>query len=130
MEKWMTAAGLLLLSAAILAGCQKAPQEQVLPTKVTAPAAQTAPTETPPSEMPPCDTVPATQESEWEGELVAQADTLEQAQEIAGLYGIQLLHYEYGIAVYTTQEDPDAVIQRGMENGWPLLERNFPVTAF
>ncbi len=57
-------------------------------------------------------------------ELIALADTDEQAKEIATLYGIELKRHENGVAVYVTQEDPREVIKRGEENGWPTISLN------
>jgi len=57
-------------------------------------------------------------------ELMALASSEEEAQEIADLYGIELVHFESGVASYHTDEDPAAVIQRGIDNGWPLIAVN------
>lgn len=55
------------------------------------------------------------------GRLICAAETEEQAREIGELYGIELLDYQYGLALYFTEEDPNAVIKRGREQGWPEL---------
>lgn len=55
------------------------------------------------------------------GRLICTAETEEQAQEIAQLYGIELIAFRNGVAVFTTEEDPWKVIRRGMEAGWPEL---------
>lgn len=65
-----------------------------------------------------------------ENQLVGIVDTEEQAQEIAGQYGITLVSYEYGIAVYHTQEDPLEVISRGQESGYPALSLNYVQTIY
>lgn len=60
-----------------------------------------------------------------EDQLTALTDTEEQAQEIAEQYGITLVSYEMGVAVYHTEEDPLEVIARGQEKGYPALSPNF-----
>lgn len=57
-------------------------------------------------------------------ELIAAVISDEEAQEIAELYGIELIEVNYGIAVYHTEEDPKTVIQRGIDNGWPPVGQN------
>lgn len=59
------------------------------------------------------------------GQLMCLADSQEEAEKISGLYGIDLLSFTLGVAVFQTDEDLDAVIRRGIENGWPLLEKNY-----
>ena len=57
-------------------------------------------------------------------ELVALADTEEQAVEIASLYQIELLSFSNGVAVYATDQDPSALIALGQQNGYPVLSVN------
>ena len=57
-------------------------------------------------------------------ELMCVADTEQQAREIASLYGMELVDYREGFALFHTEEDPGAVKQRGIDNGWPELEIN------
>lgn len=57
-------------------------------------------------------------------ELFCAAESRTQAEEIAGLYGIELVAFDWGIATFHTEEDPLAVIERGRENGWILLDVN------
>ncbi len=57
-------------------------------------------------------------------ELLSLTETEEDARAIAELYGIELISFSYGVAVYHTEEAPDAVIARGKENGWPSLSLN------
>lgn len=57
-------------------------------------------------------------------ELWAMVSSGEEAMEIAELYDIELVLYEQGVATYHTEEDPKAVVQRGRENGWPLIAVN------
>ena len=56
--------------------------------------------------------------------LIATVATEEEAKEIADLYGITLVSFEYGVAVYQTEEDPTKVITRGQENDYPQLSLN------
>ena len=60
-----------------------------------------------------------------ENPLLANADTQKEAEEIAEQYGITLVSYENGIAVYQTEEDPYDVIARGQENGYHELSVNY-----
>lgn len=57
-------------------------------------------------------------------ELFCAADSREQAEEIASVYRITLVSYEWGIATFHTDEDPKSVIERGRENGWIELNLN------
>ena len=61
-------------------------------------------------------------------ELMGSAESREAAEAVAELYGIQLVGWGEGIAVYTTDRDPAQVIRQGQENGWPALEINRVVT--
>lgn len=54
-------------------------------------------------------------------ELTALADTREDAEEIAGLYGIELSAYSYGVATYTTDKNPQELIELGLKKGYPAL---------
>ena len=55
------------------------------------------------------------------GKLVCAAETEEEAQQIGELYGIELVKFFRGVAVFYTEEDLNAVIQRGIDQGWPEL---------
>lgn len=57
--------------------------------------------------------------------LMSEAETEEKAREIAEQYGIELVSFENGIALYHTEEDPFEVIARGQENGYAQLSVNF-----
>ena len=59
-----------------------------------------------------------------ENSLMALVDTQEEADEIAEQYGITLVSYENGVAVYHTEENPYDVITRGQENGYHELSVN------
>lgn len=56
--------------------------------------------------------------------LMATVTTEEEAKEIADLYEITLVSFEYGVAVYQTEEDPMKVITKGQENDYPQLSLN------
>ena len=58
------------------------------------------------------------------GSLTALVDTQEEADEVAEQYGITLVSYESGVAVYHTEENPYDVITRGQENGYHELSVN------
>ena len=57
-------------------------------------------------------------------ELIKLADSQEEAEKIAKTYGIELVEFSFGVAGFHTDEDPEEVISRGKENGWPELSRN------
>lgn len=59
------------------------------------------------------------------GELICIAESQQEAEEIAALYGITLYNWSGHVAVFVTEEDLGAVIARGEENGWKPLERNY-----
>ncbi len=63
-------------------------------------------------------------------ELVALADDDEQAQEIATLYQIELVSFSDGVAIYTTDQDPNELIALGKENGYPLLTVNHTLQLY
>ena len=54
-------------------------------------------------------------------EMIALADTREEAEEIAELYGIELSSYSSGVATYTTDKSAQELIEFGAENGYPEL---------
>lgn len=62
------------------------------------------------------------------GRLMCTAESMEQAQQIAQQYGIELLKFRHGVAVFSTEEDPRAVIERGLEQGWPELSLDRQIT--
>lgn len=66
----------------------------------------------------------AENESEATTRLTALADDLEEAEEIADLYGIELDSYSYGVATYTTDKDMQELISLGEENDYPTLVPN------
>ena len=57
-------------------------------------------------------------------ELVGLFDSKKEAREAAELYGIELESYEYGVAVFICEGDPEALIEEGKKNGWPELSLN------
>lgn len=60
-------------------------------------------------------------ENQSGGRLVCAAETVEEARQIAQLYGIEFVDLQYGLACFSTEEDPNAVIERGKAQGWPEL---------
>ncbi len=62
------------------------------------------------------------------GNLIAWADDLAQAEEIAELYDIELVTFSDHIALYNTDLNPNDVIKLGKANGWPELSRNDIIT--
>lgn len=61
-------------------------------------------------------------------ELFALAETEEEAKSIAELYGIELVEFSYGVAIFHTEEAPQTVIQRGEGKDWPQLSVNQVIT--
>lgn len=57
-------------------------------------------------------------------ELMCLAKTREEAEAVAECYGIELVDFEHGVAVFHTEENPYEVIRRGKDNGWTLLSAN------
>ena len=64
------------------------------------------------------------EESDGSTKLTALVDDLEEAEEIADLYGIELDSYSYGVAVYVTDRDVQELISLGEENDYPTLAPN------
>lgn len=60
-------------------------------------------------------------------ELVALAETREEAEKIAELYGIELNTYSYGVATYTTDKNLKELMKLGEENDYPTLTPNYEV---
>ena len=61
-------------------------------------------------------------------ELMCITESEDKAKEIAAIYGIELVEYRNELAVFHTEEDPKAVIKRGVENGWLELEGNIMIS--
>ena len=57
-------------------------------------------------------------------ELFCTAASEKEGRDIAAVYGITFVDYAYGVATFTTNEDPAAVVQRGKDNGWKILDVN------
>ncbi len=118
---------LLILGALVavpLWGCRKStvPEKTVPGTtspKETAPGKDTTPDRTEPA-----DTSENPDMVSDRGQLMAGAESESAAQELARLYGITLVDYRNGVALFYTEEDPREVIQRGKDNGWPELSLN------
>ena len=56
--------------------------------------------------------------------MIVQVETQEEAEEIANLYGIELLQYQNKIATFSTEKDPLELMQWGEEQGYPALGIN------
>lgn len=63
-------------------------------------------------------------------QMIANAETREVAEEIAALYGITLLNYEYKVATYETDKNPHQLIKMGQEKGYPVIEINYHMSLF
>lgn len=59
-----------------------------------------------------------------ETELIALAEDQAEAEKTAELYGIQLISFSDGVAVYITDKDPQELIELGDNNGYPTLTVN------
>ena len=57
-------------------------------------------------------------------ELYTLVETEEEARKIAEIYGIELVDFSHGTAVFHSEKDPRNIIAKGQENGWPSLEVN------
>ena len=57
-------------------------------------------------------------------ELSALAEDQTEAEKIAELYEIELSSFSDGIAVYTTDKDPQELMELGDNNGYPALTVN------
>ena len=57
-------------------------------------------------------------------ELLCLCNSREKAEDIAGLYGIELVDFSYGVATFHAEGDLSALINQGKANGWPELGFN------
>lgn len=64
-----------------------------------------------------------------ENPLMALVDTKQEAEQLAEQYGITLVSFADGVAVYDTDEDPQTVVVRGQQNGYAPLYLNYTRTA-
>ena len=114
---------ILILMLVFLCGCRSS--GQVIPPSPPEATANPKTDATMPSAKP---VIPSTQPSGTvnpRGQLIGKAKDNAEAAEIAELYGITLVDFGHGLALYYTEEDPKAVIARGEENGWPALSMNY-----
>lgn len=63
-------------------------------------------------------------------ELFCAAESLQQAEEIAALYEIELVDFGDGIATFHTEEDLNEVLARGEQNHYPELSVNSEMQLF
>lgn len=123
-QKMIATIGLILLSAAWISGCGS-PREltQLTPENKNW---EQVPTPVYKEELPsPTDTDSDKTDTSESVQLTALADDLEEAQEIAELYGIELDSYSYGVASYRTDKDITELINFGLENDYPTLAPNY-----
>ena len=66
----------------------------------------------------------SSEEGKKEIEMIALAEDQEEAEKIAELYGIELSSFSEGVAVYTTDKDPQDLKETGDINGYPTLTVN------
>lgn len=109
---------ILMLLMALLCGCTPAAEP---PAKE--PSEPTRQESTTPSTPTMAEDV-TTGQTYAEAQLLGEAETREEAEELAELYGITLVDYKNGLGRFHTEEDPRDVIRRGKENGWPELVLN------
>ena len=57
-------------------------------------------------------------------ELIGLFESEQEAKNVADLYGITFVSFDTGVAVFSTDENPYDVIERGQENGYPPLATN------
>lgn len=62
-------------------------------------------------------------------ELLCFCASEEAAETVAAQYGIELVSFCEGVAVFHTEEEPESVIRRGQEQGLPELSLNRVVHA-
>ena len=107
----------LSLTAILLSGC--AGDARPEPTETTAITQPTAP-------------APSVPETTGTGEpqLMALTDTQAEAEKLARQYGITLVSWQDGLALFFTEEDPQTVVLRGAKNGWPELSINYQRELF
>lgn len=121
MSRYLTVGLLLLLAAMAFAGCRKNVEADTIPSQTTPPQVTLPETWTP---QPTLDAVSP------HAQLICAAQSQEEAQSIADLYGIALVDWGYGVASFYTEEDPREVIRRGQEKGWAELSLNRIQKAF
>ena len=114
-KSYIVTAGLILLSAIWLSGCGKS-QEL---TRISADDTNLNLPQTSEFETGLSSSVDSVANSS--AQLTALADSQEDAQEIANLYGIELKSYSYGVATYTTDKNLREILDLGLENDYPEL---------
>lgn len=120
------ALGLILLSAAGLCGCGG---DREL-TKITANDKIPELQKLRPIDESSSPDVPLENDGSAAIELTALADTREEAEKIAELYGIELSSYSYGVATYTTEKSLKELMNLGLENNYPELTPNYEQELF
>lgn len=126
LKKMIVALGIVLISALGLYGCGRSRElTEIMDITQREPMDNVLPSPVPVSEGK-INTSGDTAENEADevSTLTALADTLEDAQEIADLYGIELESYSYGVATYRTDKDISELMDLGLENDYPTLAPN------
>lgn len=123
-QKMIATIGLILLSAAWISGCGS-PRELTQLTPENKNWEQVPVPVDKEELLSPTDTAPDETYASELTQLTALADDLEEAQEIAELYGIELDSYSYGVASYRTDKDVTELINFGLENDYPTLAPNY-----
>lgn len=123
MKRTVIAVGLILISVAGLSGCGRNRELARMIADDKLPSVQKA-------ELVDEDGLPivsAENNGSANREVIALADTREEAEEIAELYGIELSTYSYGVATYTTDKNLQELMDLGAENDYPTLTPNYEV---
>ena len=117
----------MMLLATVLAltlcGCRRTEQTEV-PLRDISGKAPTSEHQVPVTETTPSDDPEQTQPETRKPLLYCQVESPEEAEEIAALYGLELLSSEGNYVTFWTEADPKEVIRLGQENGWPELYLN------
>ena len=124
MKKIVIAVGFVLLSVAGLYGCGREREFSNVTADDLAEKALYLPVSDDET-LSPTGGVSVEDESSDSPQLTALVDTLEEAQQIADLYGIELDSYSYGVASYHTDKDISELIKLGEESGYPTLAPNY-----
>lgn len=120
MKKTVITMGLILLSVAGLCGCGSNREL----TELLIDDTNEKKTFVSDESITPIGAISSEEELSDSSQLTALADTLEEAQEIADLYGIELDTFSYGVATYHTDKDISELIQLGLDNEYPTLAPN------
>ena len=133
MSVWRGAVAInLILCMTVLTGCVTTPEAlplQDIPTecnqeKVPEKIPEKAPEDELGNEIGRDDILTGGKPAVTGGTLVGIVESKRHAKQIAKMYDITLINVVGDYALFSTGEDVTEVINRGIENGWPLLEPN------